>query len=267
MIGEHVLAGYIPDAGGREALDLARAIVGLTGGRLSVAHVHPPGLAAAEGEARTLLEQAADLLDDAPADLLVQEGRSVGRALTLLASRNGADLIVVGSPVGGARGRIGVGTAADHLLHSATEAVMLTPSGYTPPDDLNRITVMYVRRPQCDDAVIRAAQAADRLDVPLRLVTLAVGDADPESLRDDLALAIRLALDSAELVPEDVSADLAEGDDVADALDDMDWQDGEILVCASSEDASAHRVFVGEVALKVLRAAPCPVAVLPRGYF
>ncbi|NEA25562.1 universal stress protein, partial [Actinomadura bangladeshensis] len=33
MIGEHVLAGYVPDAGGREALDLARAIVALTGGR------------------------------------------------------------------------------------------------------------------------------------------------------------------------------------------------------------------------------------------
>ncbi|MFI0482912.1 universal stress protein [Actinomadura sp. 9N215] len=270
MIGDHVLAGYVNDAGGREALDLACAMVALTDGRLSVATVHPPDLPAAAGEARTLLDQAADLLEDQPADLHVQEGRSVGRGLTVLASRIGADLIVVGSPEGGARGRIGVGAAADHLLHSATEAVMLTPSGYTPPDDLARITVMYVRRPQCDDAVIRAAQAADRLEVPLRLVTLAVGDVGnggPDRLRDDLALAIRLAVDSADLPPEDVSAELAEGDDVADALDDVDWQDGEILVCASSEDAAAHRVFVGEVALKVLRAAPCPVTVLPRGYF
>jgi nucleotide-binding universal stress UspA family protein len=144
---------------------------------------------------------------------------------------------------------------------------MLAPAGYTPPEELGRITVMYVRRPQCDEAVIRAAQAADRLDVPLRLVTLAIGDADAERLRDDLALAIRLAVESAELPPEDVTADLAEGDDVADALDDLDWPDGELLVCASSEDAAAHRVFLGEVAVKVLRAAPCPVTVLPRGYF
>lgn len=270
MIGEHVLAGYVHDAGGREALDLARAIVALTGGRLSVATVHPPDLPAAAGEARTALDQLADLLDEQPADLLVQEGRSVGRGLTVLASRIGADLIVVGSPEGGARGRIGVGAAADHLLHSATEAVMLTPSGYSPPEELGRITVMYVRRPQCDEAVIRAAQAAERLDVPLRLVTLAlgdVGDEGAERLRDDLALAIRLALDSADLLPEDVSAELAEGDDVADALDDVDWPEGELLVCASSEDAAAHRVFLGEVALKVLRAAPCPVTVLPRGYY
>ncbi|NDU77609.1 universal stress protein [Actinomadura sp. DSM 109109] len=266
MIGEHVLAGYVPDAGGREALELARGIVALTGGRLSVAHVHPPDLPAAAGEAGTLLEQVADILEGEPADLLVQEGRSVGRGLTVLASRIGADLIVVGSPEGGARGRIGVGAAADHLLHSATEAVMLAPSGYR-PDELSRITVMYVRRPQCDEAVIRAAQAAERLEVPLRLVTLAVGDVNPEPLRDDLALAIRLALDSAELVPEDVTAEVAEGDDVADALDDVDWPEGELLVCASSEDAAAHRVFLGEVALKVLRAAPCPVTVLPRGYY
>ncbi|QKG20307.1 universal stress protein [Actinomadura verrucosospora] len=267
MIGEHVLAGYVHDAGGREALDLARAIVALTGGELSVATVHPPGRAGAAGEAHALLEQAAELLGEQPADLLVQESRSVGRGLTSVAGRIGADLIVVGSPEGGARGRIGVGAAADHLLHSATEAVMLAPAGYTPPDELGRITVMYVRRPQCDEAVVRAAQAADRLDVPLRLVTLAIGDVDAERLRDDLALAIRLAVESSELLPEDVSADLAEGDDVADALDDLDWPDGELLVCASSEDAAAHRVFLGEVAVKVLRAAPCPVTVLPRGYF
>ncbi|WP_131737927.1 universal stress protein [Actinomadura roseirufa] len=267
MIGEHVLAGYAPGAGGREALELARAIAGLTGGRLSVATVHPPDMPAAEGEARTLLEQAAAFLDGRPADLIVQEGRSVGRGLTLLASRIGADLIVVGSPDGGARGRISVGAAGDHLLHSATEAVMLAPAGYVPPGDLDRITVMYVRRPQCDEAVIRAAQAAERLDVPLRLVTLAVGDVAAERLRDDLALALRLAQDSADLVPEEVTAELAEGDDVAGALTDVDWADGELLVCASSEDAAAHRVFLGEVALKVLRAVPCPVAVLPRGYF
>ncbi|MWA01745.1 universal stress protein [Actinomadura sp. LD22] len=267
MIGEHVLAGYVHDAGGREALDLARAIVALTGGELSVATVHPPDRAGAAGEAHALLEQAAELLGEQPAELLVQESRSVGRGLTALAGRIGADLIVVGSPEGGARGRIGVGAAADHLLHSATEAVMLAPAGYTPPDELGRITVMYVRRPQCDEAVVRAAQAADRLDVPLRLVTLAIGDVDAERLRDDLALAIRLAIESAELPPEDVTADLAEGDDVAGALADLDWPDGELLVCASSEDAAAHRVFLGEVAVKVLRAAPCPVTVLPRGYF
>ncbi|GGV39433.1 hypothetical protein GCM10010182_74850 [Actinomadura cremea] len=266
MIGEHVLAGYVHDAGGREALDLARAIVAVTGGRLSVATVHAPDRPGAASEAHTVLEQASALLEEEPAELHVQEGRSVGRGLTAMAGRIGADVIVVGSPEGGAHGRIGVGAAADHLLHSATEAVMLAPSGYSPRDGLDRITVMYVRRPQCDEAVVRAAVAAERLGVPLRLVTLSLGD-DPERLRDDQALAIRLALESSEVPPEDVTAELAEGPDVAAAMADAVWADGELLICASSEDAAAHRVFLGEVALKVLRAAPCPVTVLPRGYF
>jgi nucleotide-binding universal stress UspA family protein len=266
MIGEHVLAGYKNDAGGREALELARAVVTLTGGKLTVAVVHPPDQPAAAGEAQTLLDQAQELLGDLPVDLELHESRSVARGLSVLASRTGADLIVIGSTPGGAHGRISVSSASDHLLHSATEAVMLAPEGYQPPEALSRITVAYVRRPQCDEAVVRAAEAAVRLDVPLRLLTIALGDESRGRLNDDLALAIRLARDSSGLLEDQVTAELAEGDDVADALAGVEWPEGELLVCASSEDAVAHRVFIGEVALKVLRAAPCPVTVLPRGY-
>ncbi|GAA2449111.1 universal stress protein [Actinomadura vinacea] len=261
MIGEHVLAGFAAGPGGREALALARRIAALTGGRLTVATVHPPDRPAAAGEARTLLEQAAA---EAPeAETTVQEGRGVGRGLSVLASRIGADLIVVGSTEGGAHGRIAVGSTADKLLHSAPEAVMIAPAGHVPPELPGRLTVAYVRRPQCDEAVVRAALAAARLDVPLRLLTLAVGDDSEDRLRDDLALAVRLAAETSGLEAE---AELAEGDDVAGAIGGTGWTEGELLVCASSEDASAHRVFLGEIALKVLRAAPCPVTVLPRGY-
>ncbi|MEV4258256.1 universal stress protein, partial [Spirillospora sp. NPDC049652] len=96
---------------------------------------------------------------------------------------------------------------------------------------------------------------------------LVVGDDEPRGrLRDDLALAIRHAQKSSGLPAESVTAELAEGDDVAEALADAGWPEGELLVLASSEDASAHQVFLGETALKVLRAASCPVTVLPRGY-
>ncbi|MEW2357190.1 universal stress protein [Spirillospora sp. NPDC029432] len=256
MIGEHVLAGYTAGSGGREALALGRAIVALTGGRLTVATVHPPGRPAAAGEAAALLDQLGDDLEGAETTL--QESRGVGRGLSVLASRIGADMIVVGSADGGARGRVAIGSTADNLLHSATEAVALAPAGYTPAETLTRITVAYVRRPQCDEAVARAADAARTLGVPLRLLTLALDD-DRDRLRDDLALAVRAS-------GLDAEATLAEGDDVADAVGRTSWSEGELLICASSEDATAHRVFLGEIALKLLRAAPCPVAVLPRGY-
>jgi nucleotide-binding universal stress UspA family protein len=263
MIGEHVLAGYTGTTGSREALALALGIVALTGGRLTVSAVHPPGRPAAASEALTLLEQATAQAPEA--EVAVQESRGAGRGLSVLASRIGADLIVVGSPDGGARGRIALGSTADNLLHSAPEAVMIVPSGLVPPERLSRITVAYVRRPQCDEAVALAAEAAKRLGAGLRVLTLAIGDESRDGLWDDLALAVRLAEDVA---GDDLEAEaaLAEGDDVADAVGRTTWLDGEILVCASSEDASAHRVFLGEVAMKLVRAVPCPATVLPRGY-
>lgn len=271
VIGEHVLAGYVDDAGGREALALARTIAELTGARLTVATVHSPERAASMIEAQAALEHAAGLLDELPADLVAHESRSASRGLSVLASRTGAELIVIGSPPGGAHGRINLGGTADHLLHAATQAVLLTPAGYTPVGGPRRISVAYVRRPQCDEAVVRAVSAAARLGVPLRLVTLALGDVDPDPLRDDLALAIRLAgeatgpgAEEAEDVQE-VQAAIGAGDDVAAAVADLDWAAGDLLVCASSEDAPVHRVFLGETAFKVVRAVPCPVAVLPRG--
>jgi nucleotide-binding universal stress UspA family protein len=265
VIGDHVLVGFTEDSGGREALALARMIAGVTGSRLTVATVHPPGRAASGIEAQTTLARAAELLGDLPADLVTQESRGAGRGLSVLASRSGADLIVIGSPGGGARGRINLGGTADHLLHAAPQTVMLTPSGHLPPERPGRITVAYVRRPQCDEAVTRAAAGAARLGVPLRLITLSVDGADPNLLRDDLALAIRLASDSAGLAAEEVQAAVAVGDDIASAVEDVGWDEGDLLVCASSEDAPVHRVFLGETAFKVVRAAPCPVAVLPRG--
>lgn len=265
VIGAHVLVGYVPDRQADEALTLARAIVALAGGRLTVATVYPPGRIGAASEAGDALRRAAMTLGDEPADFVVQESRGVGRGLSVLAGKTGADLIVIGSAGGGARGQIAIGATADHLLHASSEAVLLTPSGYRPPEGLERITIGYVHRPQCDEAVERAAVAAGRLGVPLRLLTLALDDADRDALRDDLALAISLAVEAGGLDGEAVQTELAAGHDVAAALAATEWLAGELLVCASSEDAAVHRVFLGETALKVLRAAPCPVTVLPRG--
>jgi nucleotide-binding universal stress UspA family protein len=265
VIRDHVLAGYVDDAGGREALALARTIAEVTGARLTVAVVHSPERAASVVEAQAALDHAAGLLGGLPADLVTHESRSASRGLSVLASRTGADLIVIGSPAGGAHGRINLGGTADHLLHAATQAVLLTPANFAPSGGPQRITVAYVRRPQCDEAVIAAAEAATRLGIPLRLVTLAVDGADEDPLRDDLALAIRLAGESSGLAAEEVQAAIGEGDDVAAAVEDLDWAEGDLLICASSEDAPVHRVFLGETAFKMVRAAPCPVAVLPRG--
>jgi nucleotide-binding universal stress UspA family protein len=96
-------------------------------------------------------------------------------------------------------------------------------------------------------------------------MTLAVAGADQDALRDDLALAIRTASESSDLAAGEIQVRVGEGDDVSEAMADVPWVEGELLICASSEDAPIHRVFLGETAFKVLRAAPCAVTVLPRG--
>ncbi|MFC0041590.1 universal stress protein [Actinomadura rayongensis] len=266
MIGQHLLVGYAPGRGGDEALAAAYDLARHTGGLVTVAHVHPPGRPAAATEAATLLERLRTRLDDPATEVVAVASRSVGRGLATAAARAGADAIVIGSAAGGARGRITLGSAADHLLHSAPEAVLVVPAGHVPGARAERLTVMYVGRPQCEEAVLRASVAAQEFGVPLRLLTLALEDDPRGPLQDDLALAVRLALDASGLDPDDVSADLGAGDDVAAAMADAGWGTGEIMVVASSEDASPHRVFLSELGLKMVRAALCPVVVLPRGY-
>lgn len=263
MIGAHVIVGYANDPGGRDALALAGVITRVTGGELTVATIYPPGSPGLAVEAQANLAHAAEELGPVPAEYLTFESRGTGRGLSVLASRIKADLIVVGSGGGGQHGRISIGATADHLLHMSPEAVMLAPADYVPPDELTRLTLAYVHRPQCDAAVEQVAQAALRLGVPLRLLTFDLRTEDQGRLRDDLALAVRLAWESTGIEAE---AEVAEGHDVAAALGDVEWLDGELLVCAASEDAQPHRVFLGELAMKVLRASPAPVTVLPRGF-
>ncbi|MGW0804930.1 universal stress protein [Nonomuraea sp. NPDC002799] len=263
MIGEHVIVGYTTDAGGRDALALGAAITRVTGGELTVATIYPPGSPGQAVEAQANLAHAAAELEPVLAEYITYESRGAGRGLSVLASRIRADLIVVGSADSGRPGRIGIGATSDHLLHLSSEAVMLAPAHYRAPDEPGRLTLAYVHRPQCDAAVERVAQAALRLGVPLRLITLDLRTEDQGRLRDDLALAVRLAWESTGIEAE---AQVAEGHDVAAALGDVEWLPGELLVCAASEDAQPHRVFLGELAMKVLRAAACPVTVLPRGF-
>ncbi|GAA1634972.1 hypothetical protein GCM10009733_035010 [Nonomuraea maheshkhaliensis] len=263
MIGAHVIVGYANDPGGRDALALGSAITRVTGGELTIATIYPPGSPGLAVEAQANLAHAAEELGQVTAEYLTYESRGTGRGLSVLASRIRADLIVVGSAGGGQPGRITIGSAADHLLHRSSEAVMLAPSGYQPPVEPARLTLAYVHRPQCDAAVEQVAHAALRLGVPLRLITLDLRTEDQGKLRDDLALAVRLAWESTGIEAE---AAVAEGHDVVAALSDLEWLPGELLVCAASEDAQPHRVFLGELAMKVLRASACPVTVLPRGF-
>jgi nucleotide-binding universal stress UspA family protein len=51
-----------------------------------------------------------------------------------------------------------------------------------------------------------------------------------------------------------------------EAIDDLEWDDNEILLVGSSRLAEPNKLFIGSTANKVLRALPVPMVLVPRDY-
>ena len=50
-----------------------------------------------------------------------------------------------------------------------------------------------------------------------------------------------------------------------EAIDDVGWDEGDVLVVGSSDLGPVAQVFLGSRATKILRHSPVPVFVVPRG--
>jgi nucleotide-binding universal stress UspA family protein len=63
----------------------------------------------------------------------------------------------------------------------------------------------------------------------------------------------------------ELEAEIGYGGSWDEALEDIDWQDGEVLVVGSSSVGPIARVFLGSRAAKIIRNSPVPVVLVPRG--
>jgi nucleotide-binding universal stress UspA family protein len=70
-------------------------------------------------------------------------------------------------------------------------------------------------------------------------------------------------LQSSGVVGDDVSVEVVTGNGWDDALDNADWQDGELLAIGTSPSGGIARVFLGSRGTKILRHSPVPILVLP----
>jgi nucleotide-binding universal stress UspA family protein len=124
--------------------------------------------------------------------------------------------------------------------------------------------------------VERVAALAERLDVPMRVVTFAVrgrtmyppevGLRAEDSILDAWAAQAREALaelKSSGVVSDAVAVDVVTGNSWGDALDNADWIDGELLAIGTSPGGGIARVFLGSRGTKIVRHSPVPVLVLP----
>ncbi|MBJ7350974.1 MAG: universal stress protein, partial [Rhodococcus sp.] len=62
---------------------------------------------------------------------------------------------------------------------------------------------------------------------------------------------------------EGLESVVADGSTLDEAVGNLEWKPGDVLLLGSSRLATPKRVFLGSSAAKILRAAPVPVVVVP----
>ena len=55
------------------------------------------------------------------------------------------------------------------------------------------------------------------------------------------------------------------GRHIEDAVNKLDWHDGDLIVVGSSRLAQPRRIFLGSTAAKMLRVLQVPMVVVPKG--
>jgi nucleotide-binding universal stress UspA family protein len=170
-----------------------------------------------------------------------------------------------------------IGSTADWLLHVSPVPVAISPRGYRSyTGGLTRLTCAYSATPDSIDVVRRCFEFAQRLGLPVRVITFAVRgktmyppevglDAE-DSILEAWASQAREVLENLKtqgVVSEDVVLEVVTGHSWQEALEKADWQDGEILALGTSPRGDIRRVFLGSRSGKIIRESSAPVVVLP----
>jgi len=295
-----IVVGYLPAKGGRASLDLAAVLArsGLAEPIAVVTVVPPhwatPSLAKVDAEfaawahqqGEDALDQARQYIADKWPDVQVTfhqtSGRSVPTALTQACADLSGDLLVLGSSTDGRVGQIIVGSTATPLLHSSEVPIAIAPRGYRARKGtaLGRLTCSFAATEEAADLLTATAQLALRLGCPLRIVTFGVRGrtmyppevglhAEDEILqqwREQVQAVQEKAiarLSTLDLLPGSTTSAIASASSWGEAMDEIDWEAGEVLVVGSSPVGHLARVFLGSGAIKIVRYSPVPVVVVP----
>lgn len=290
-----LVVGHPPHKEDRGALHLAASLARAAGEDLRLVSVVPApwptpisggadkeyarwsqeyGEQAVAGATAALAELCADLR----ASSTTRAGSSVAAELIDEAEEVGAGMIVVGSGSDGGWGRVVMSSTADRLLHSAPVPVAVAPRGYRtePGGRVFRVTCAF-RGDEASRLVLeRAARICHGIGAELRVVTFAVRGRTmypPEVLGESDVLSAYVEQtgrlqDQAvtELVAPtlgSVDTAVATGRTWAEALEQVDWHGGDVLVVGSSSASLMSRLFLGSNATKIVRHSPVPVVVVP----
>ena len=282
------VVGYSANARGHDAVNLAVAMARGRGASLDLVLVVPEvqqfGAAhAPKAGFETLLnQQAREWLDEAlalvpadvPAEAHIRSGDSDAQSLIEAAEELGADVLVIGATSSGLFKRFTIGSVASALLHASTVPVALAPHGYHREEALTRISCGLGNRTGAEKLLDFAIGMAANRKVPLRVVSLIAldggnsGDA-AKAAREYAEKTVEAAApvdQSGVQLAAKTDVVVAQGRSIEEAVDGLDWEDGEVLVIGSSRLAQARSIFLGSTANRILRALPVPMLVVPSGY-
>ncbi len=276
-----LVVGFPPDGQGRAVLHLAAMLARSTGEDVLVTTVVPspwhPGPARVDAEYQAqLAESAQAALDEArrrmPADVEAQyqvvHARSAPVGLLEVAEQHDAAAIVLGSSLAGAIGHVSLGSISDRLVHSSPLPVVLAPRGFRCRGEcpVRRVTAAFGG--SGEELVKIAAREAGRVGATLRVASFAVRPRAPivagVGQEADDSIVAQWSQEVRAAVPEGVEAVVGHGETWAEAIDDVEWSDGDVLVVGSSSIGPIARVFLGSRASKIVRVSPVPVVVVPR---
>ncbi|AWT52635.1 universal stress protein [Mycolicibacterium smegmatis] len=283
-----LVVGYLATPGGADALALGIRFARTLDAELEICIVLPPDTRAPGmpkgGYEEVLAGQAQEWLDDAlkrvPDDVVahghVTFAESFTDGLIGLAQKHDAVAIVVGGSGGGLVGSFSLGSVVSELLHSSPLPVAVAPRGTRESaiKKVREVTCAIGQRQGADRLLATAVAASKAAGTPLRLVSLVALDPAFGHLRSDDDAVRRRAHEHAQKTLDAAKAELPEGfpvtstivsgTSVENAVSQLDWHDGDVIMVGSSRLSAPKRIFLGNTAAKMLRVLDVPMVVVPR---
>ena len=233
-------------------------------------------------QATASLKRVVDQLrGDLDISVVVHHATSIPNGLTELVSQHSADVVVVGSSSSGLLGRVTLGSVTERLVYTSQVPVALAPRGYSAsPVPVRRLTAAYGGAADAVGLIATSAELAKQWKTRLRIASFHVSPVRSlgmsiERSAEDLvvqqwarktmhAAAAQLDDVRSTLSIPDVDVVIGTGVDWREAVDDVAWEDGDMLLLGSGAAGPASQVFLGSVASRILRHVPVPAMIMPR---
>ncbi len=280
-----VIVGFDGRDGGRDALALGCSLTA-PDGELVVCCVHRlDGLSSRIDPVEPQLDRASAerllgaICRETPRTItpLLVAGADAALALQTTARQRGSELLVLGSSHHGAVGRVLVGSVTEETLHGAPCPVAVAPVGFhrtSPTSALARIAIGYdVVNPSLE-ALGAAAALASQTGAELQVIVVAdtaAARAGGASAAMSYPAIVKARLDEAHAglaralgaLPAGIAAAGVVRDGIASNELLEVTQSVDLLVLGSRRRGTLGRLLLGSVGDTIVRAAACPVLVIP----